>query len=282
MTNETNKCSYFDPQSTKIEFCLFQELESTHTFSLQKNWFHRMEENHLIVVIAEKQTRGIGSHHRFWFSPCNDFHINLVFLSDKILPFSQLAAITACQHLRAFSKEKFNFQLKWPNDIYVSDRKIGGCLTYIRPWNKLFWVTIGVGINFNLDKENIKEIDQPATSLKILSKRNLDFSFSDIYIEIQNFANIFTKNLHWYHRIGAKQFIKDCNDFWLYLNQNIVVFDEDKKAWIEGVFENVTEAGCLILRSLDSNESIQVINGTKLHLSPKQPDTYIDFIENIL
>jgi len=282
MANEINKHSYFDPQSTKIEFCLFQELESTHDFSLQKNWFQRMEENHLIVVIAAKQTRGIGSHNRSWFSPHNDFHINLVFLSEKILPFSQLAAITACQHLKTFTKEKYNFRLKWPNDIYISDQKIGGCLTYIRPWNKLSWVTIGVGINFNLDKEDTEKIDQPVTSLKILLKKNSSFPFSDIYVETQNFASIFTKNLHWYHRIGAKQFIKDCNDFWLYFNQNVVIFDEDKKVWVEGIFENVTENGCLVLRTLDTNESIQVTNGTKLRLSSKQPDNYKNFIENFL
>ena len=279
---ETIDYKYFDPETSQIEFCLFKELDSTHKFALQQTWFDRMVPNRLIVVFAGEQTQGVGTHNRIWRSSGIDFHANLVFLIDKTLPFSLLAAITVCQFLNAFTNEKYFFQLKWPNDVFVNHKKIAGCQSYIRRWNEVHWVTIGIGINFNLNEDIMKEIDQPVTSLKSLYKNREDYSLQELCTCAQDFSDLFLRNLYWYHRVGAKQFFKDCHDYWMYLGDNVNIYDEDKRQWVNGIFENVSEEGCLLLKPLSGDETIRVINGTRMHLANKQPENYKGFIENLL
>ena len=282
MPDANPNIDFFNPQSSQIEVCFFQNLESTHSFAINASWEHRMEKNKLIVIFADKQTHGYGAHNQIWYSPHTDFHINLIFLADKMLPFSQLAAITACQHLKKITGNMFNFQLKWPNDIFIDGKKIGGCLTYIRPWDKGFWITIGIGLNYNLKKEDFKQIPQLATSLNVLLDKKSPYSLQEIHEDIQAFSDFFIRNLHWYNRIGADRFFKSCQEIWLYLNYNVVIFDEDKHVWVEGIFEGITEEGFLILTPMDTYESFHIINGTKLQLAPKQPENYKDFIDNLL
>ena len=273
---------YFDPDTSQIEICLFKELDSTHKFALQQNWRERMSPNHLIVVFAGEQMQGMGSHNRIWRSSGIDFHANLVFLIDKTLPFSLLAAVTVCQFLNNFTREKYTFRLKWPNDIYVKHRKIGGCLSYMRRWDDVYWVTIGIGINFNLSKDTMKEIDQPVISLKTLLNNKGDYSLQDLSVCVQDYADLFWRNLYWYHRVGAKQFFKDCHKYWLYLGDNITIFDEDRQQWLNGVFEDVSNEGCLLLKPLSGGESVRITNGTKIHLTEKQMDKYEGFVDNLL
>ncbi len=282
MVNNSIDYKYFDPETFQVEFCLFKTLDSTHKFALQQTWFDRMEPNHLIVVFAGEQLQGVGSHNRIWRSSGVDFHANLVFLTDKVMPFSQLAAITVCQFLNVFTNEKCVFQLKWPNDIYVNHKKISGCLSYVRRWNEVYWVTIGIGINFNLNEYVIKEIDQPVTSLKILFRNSEDYSLQELSVCARDFADLFMRNLYWYRRVGAKQFFKDCRDYWMYLNDNVNIYDEDRRQWVSGVFEDVSEEGCLLLKPLAGGECIRVMNGTKMHLADKQLDSYKGFIDNLL
>lgn len=273
---------YFDPETSQIEFCLFKELESTHKFALQQTWFDRMEPNRLIVVFAGEQTQGTGSHNRIWRSSGVDFHANLVFLTDKVMPFSLLASITICQFLNTFTNEKYFFQLKWPNDVLVNQKKISGCLSYVRRWNDVYWVTIGIGINFNLSEDIMKEIDQPVTSLKILYKNKENYSLQELCTCAQNYSDLFLRNLYWYLRVGVKQFFKDCRGYWAYLGDTVSIYDEDKGQWVNGIFEDVSEEGCLLLKSLSEEEIIRVVNGTRMHLAGKQPETYEGFVENLL
>jgi BirA family biotin operon repressor/biotin-[acetyl-CoA-carboxylase] ligase len=57
---------------------------------------------------------------------------------------------------------------KWPNDLYVAGRKIGGILCEgqhgAARGND---VVVGVGLNVNMTSEQARAIDQPATSLLI-------------------------------------------------------------------------------------------------------------------
>ena len=54
-------------------------------------------------------------------------------------------------------------QVKWPNDIWLSERKLAGVLIEARPPD---WAVIGVGLNLSVpDEEFPEDLRWPATSL---------------------------------------------------------------------------------------------------------------------
>ena len=255
-TNNTHPSPY------SIEFCHFEELVSTHTFVLQKNWLDRMQENKIYAIFAETQTKGVGSHNRTWLTTGKDFHLNLVFLADKIYPFSQMAALTACQFLGNFTQHKQSFYIKWPNDVCVNNCKIGGCLSHVRNWDKGFWVTIGVGINFNLTQSSCQKIDQPSTSLRILLHNTDPYPANELFAAVQDYSKVFAQNLHWYKQQSNEQFFKDCAPYWALLGEKIELYDEDRKQWCCGILDTIDLNGRLVLKN-DSG-TICILNGTKL------------------
>ena len=260
---ENNVPCKFNPPTEQIEYCFFESLNSTHTFALNQNWYGRLNEKKVIVIFAAQQTEGWGTHQRVWCSSSEDFHVNFVFLWDKALPFSQIAAFTACQFLNRLTENNFRFQLKWPNDVYIEGHKIGGCLSHVRNSNDRIWVTVGIGLNFNLSEEVAKTIDQPATSLKTLLNNTEDYPTSELFKHVQTFSELFVQNLHWYRQAGMEHFFNDALPFWLYHHEKIRVYNEDRKQWWHGTFEAVDAHGALVLKSGEKNLRT-VLNGTQL------------------
>ena len=91
----------------------------------------------------------------------------------KDYPFpnlTQYLSICVCKVLER--KFAINPSIKWPNDILVEGAKISGILAESHMENnKIAGVVLGLGLNVNLKKETLKQIDQNATSIGILTKQ---------------------------------------------------------------------------------------------------------------
>ena len=104
------------------------------------------------LVLADAQSAGRGRMGRSWQSaPGSGIWLTLVErpASDEALGVLALRlALALAPALDALSTERV--QLKWPNDVFVGDRKLAGILVEAR-WRgaRLDWVAIGVGINVN-------------------------------------------------------------------------------------------------------------------------------------
>jgi BirA family transcriptional regulator, biotin operon repressor / biotin---[acetyl-CoA-carboxylase] ligase len=102
------------------------------------------------LVLANAQTAGRGRMGRSWRSePGSGIWLTLVErpASDDALGVLALRlALLLAPALDPFASERV--QLKWPNDLFVGDRKLAGILVEAR-WRgaRLDWVAIGVGIN---------------------------------------------------------------------------------------------------------------------------------------
>lgn len=96
-------------------------------------------------------------------------NISKQFLLNKIIA---LAAADLMAELMGTSIEKQNVKIKWPNDIYVANKKIAGILieNNLRE-NAIQSTIVGIGININQKKfsEGLN-----ATSLAIISNREFD------------------------------------------------------------------------------------------------------------
>uniref|UniRef100_UPI0040560ABF biotin--[acetyl-CoA-carboxylase] ligase n=1 Tax=Candidatus Electronema sp. TaxID=2698783 RepID=UPI0040560ABF len=103
------------------------------------------------AVLADSQSGGRGRGGRQFCSPLGGLYFSLILrpeLESADLPLLTLAAgVGLCRGIsRAVSVQPL---LKWPNDLYLADRKLGGILTESGPLRAGLpeFVVIGVGIN---------------------------------------------------------------------------------------------------------------------------------------
>ena len=104
---------------------------------------------HGTVVLAGEQTAGRGRERREWRSAPGGVWLTLVArdLDSRnigVLPLR--IGIAAAEALEALTSEPIG--LKWPNDLFLGDRKLGGVLAEAR-WRgeQLDWAAVGIGIN---------------------------------------------------------------------------------------------------------------------------------------
>lgn len=125
---------------------------------------------HGTLALAEQQTAGRGRRGRSWVSPAGCSIYMSVLLRPDIEPDQapMLTLVMACavaEGLEALTKQQV--QIKWPNDIIMSGKKLVGILTEMSVQDgKIDYVTVGVGINVNIT-EFPDEIKETATSLCI-------------------------------------------------------------------------------------------------------------------
>lgn len=174
--NEINKIKYFD------------ELPSTHLYVKENQ--DKLENG--TVIIANKQTAGIGTHGRTWYTGSGD-NIAMSTLFKPECDLSSLNNITVdvAQSIKKTIRNLYNIGLniKYPNDLLLNGKKICGILTEINTISgKINYLIISLGFNVNeicFDEETIKI----ATSLK--KEYNKNFNRKEIILKIiQNINNI--------------------------------------------------------------------------------------------
>jgi BirA family biotin operon repressor/biotin-[acetyl-CoA-carboxylase] ligase len=128
------------------------------------------------VFIADRQTDGRGRMGRKWDSP-EGKNIYLSFLLKPKVPPSKAPLLTLVAGEAVFETLfpllpdplKSRFRIKWPNDLYLQDKKVAGILTEAgSSGGEIDWVVVGIGINVNADPSDFSpEVRKIATSLKI-------------------------------------------------------------------------------------------------------------------
>lgn len=116
------------------------------------------------VVTAGVQTAGRGRGGRRWSAPPDGALLYSAILRPLdlrhlLLPIAvPIAVCEACESLASVE-----CKIKWPNDIWLSEHKLGGILIESRPPE---WAVIGVGVNVSIPEEEFPEdLRWPATSL---------------------------------------------------------------------------------------------------------------------
>ncbi|MBD2039121.1 biotin--[acetyl-CoA-carboxylase] ligase [Microcoleus sp. FACHB-672] len=102
------------------------------------------------VAIASQQTAGRGQWGRQWQSQPGGLYLSLAI--EPRLPASHSAQLTLCSAwgiAAALREWGIPVSLKWPNDLILAERKLGGILTETRVHQgKIAKAVVGVGINW--------------------------------------------------------------------------------------------------------------------------------------
>ncbi len=154
-------------------FNVLDKVDSTNNYAMGK--VHAGLAKSGMAWFATEQTIGKGQRGKNWESkPGENITMSVVFEPLRSFwphPFLFNALIT--NTCRAFLSKLIDaeIKIKWPNDLYINDRKAGGILienVYMgQSWN---WAVVGVGINCN-QLDFSEDIKNPVSLTTITGKK---------------------------------------------------------------------------------------------------------------
>ncbi|YAI82317.1 MAG: biotin--[acetyl-CoA-carboxylase] ligase [cyanobacterium endosymbiont of Rhopalodia sterrenbergii] len=142
---QLSSTSYF---LRKNLYC-FKKISSTNEIIWE---FLDLENNNIpVVVIASEQTAGRGQWGRIWQSPPGGLYLSVAITPHILVKDAfHLTLLSAWGIANLLQKHQISVKLKWPNDLILEGRKLGGIKTEIRARNGyITYAVIGVGINWS-------------------------------------------------------------------------------------------------------------------------------------
>ncbi len=155
----------------------FDSLNSTNETLGQLS--KKIELQNGFYITADYQTSGNCQNNDKWDSNPKENLLISIFLNldlniENSFMLNQLASLAVLDTLSNFLDQKI--EIKWPNDVYVDNKKISGILiNNMVKGGIINSSVIGIGINVNQTNFNQKYI---ATSMKLLNKK--DFELNEI------------------------------------------------------------------------------------------------------
>ncbi len=140
----------------KFEFLQLSKTDSTN------NHIKKIKQDSTeYIVLAEQQTGGKGRLGRTFVSEKGGLYLSISYTPkkditpEKTLHYTALAAIAVKRVLTKLTDERFEFDIKWPNDIYLNGKKVCGILTESVHLGEMFYTIFGIGINLtnNISKD---------------------------------------------------------------------------------------------------------------------------------
>jgi BirA family biotin operon repressor/biotin-[acetyl-CoA-carboxylase] ligase len=132
------------------------------------------------TVVAREQLAGRGRLGRVWHSPAaGNLYLSLIHRSA--LPADALSGITldaAIAIADVLDTAGLTVGLKWPNDLMVDERKLGGILTELVVEDGAATVIVGLGLNVNATVDDFPaELLGVATSMALEMGENQDLEW---------------------------------------------------------------------------------------------------------
>lgn len=229
----------------------FEKAESSNTLALELANSNNVPEFSIIWV--GHQTRGRGQSNRKWLS---HRHKNITmttivypsFLSvEQWFYLSKISALATHELISSFCQNVF---IKWPNDIYVNNKKISGILIENRiQQQNIKTSVVGVGINVNQQRFP-KNVPNP-TSLYIETEHE-----HDLKSLIVQWQQCFIRYYEW---LKEKKFteIDERYHQYLYMKNQTIRLKIKNEGIIAGKVIEVTSIGQL---KIESNQQTRLLN----------------------
>ena len=236
------------------EIAYYQRLESTNLESWEL--IDEKSASHGMIVITDNQTNGKGRRGNNWFmSPSKGLAMSIVLIKPMKIEDAELIPLVAgVAMVKALQNRGMNPKLKWPNDIFIEDKKCGGILCESRVSNNLInAMVVGIGLNVNeTDNDFPKEIRPDASSIFINTGNTIQ---RELVCAI--FTTYFERVLH-----DLKSVVTSWSDYCFHLNREVSF--SHKKTKYSGIFKGLNEKGHAIL---DINGKIETFGSINFNTS---------------
>ena len=218
--------------------------------------------NKVKICLAEFQTQGRGRGKREWLSPfssgiCCSVYTQL-HLKSAPLGLSVFMGVQLVNLLKSIGF--IGLQLKWPNDIFFNDHKLGGILIELsQNKNSDLIVNFGLGINYSLPNEfrHIDGTSNKPIDLKRVKNGNL-LSRSEITAQILKTIII---GIHDFTPDSVKEIRDHWNELDYFYDQNISVKSDNEI--IHGYNRGIDIDGSLLLEQ--GSNLRKIISGHIVH-----------------
>jgi BirA family transcriptional regulator, biotin operon repressor / biotin---[acetyl-CoA-carboxylase] ligase len=239
--NERMILSNMEKKSAIARLIFLPQVDSTNNYAMNL-LKHGWKSNHTVVWTGE-QLSGRGQRGNSWFSsPGNNLTFSMIaFLSQ--LPAWQSFAISMASALAVdefVSKHCSNVSIKWPNDIYIGNRKVAGILIENTLERDIVRASvIGIGINLN---QTDFPVDLPnPVSVRQCTGKDLDIR--------QSLDEIYTRMMHWFSGFDPGK-INQLREAYI---KHLLGFGRpqifrDEKGNFSATIDGVEESGELILK----------------------------------
>jgi BirA family biotin operon repressor/biotin-[acetyl-CoA-carboxylase] ligase len=209
------------------------------------------------IVLTEEQTAGKGRMDRRWLSPA---YKNLLFsvllrpgLSvDKVFTLTMILGLAIIGEIKA--KNRLDVMIKWPNDLCINQKKVGGILTEFSIRDKrLEYVILGLGLNVNWMPEKGDGLIYPATSILVESGRMISRN--------RLFSGILKRFEGYYQEVLSGKdgrLYKRWNHLSAVIGRDVEIISQDNI--ITGKVLKIDRQGALILKD-DQGEERRILSG---------------------
>ena len=208
------------------------------------------------LVITDNQRKGKGRRENQWFSsPGKNLTFSFLLISElpieRIGKIPLLIGIAICESLTEVYN--LNCKLKWPNDILLNNKKIGGILIESKVIEDKYHLCVGIGINVNADI-SLFPIELKNTSTALISELGKPIQREPLLATILNkFENYLSNRFY------------PINENWLKYcahKNSIVNFHYGEKD-ISGKFIGINESG---FAQIEIEDEIETFPGGELIL----------------
>jgi BirA family biotin operon repressor/biotin-[acetyl-CoA-carboxylase] ligase len=167
-----------------------EQVNSTHTYLKELI----LENGYLepICIISDYQTHGIGSRGNSWTGVKGNLFFSFVMRKDLFpldLPLQSVSIYVSFILKKILKDLDSKIWLKWPNDFYIEDKKIGGTITTVS--KDLIYCGIGLNllsVSADFGKLDIKiDVDTLMKSYFIDIEQKISWKqiFSDFRVDFQ-------------------------------------------------------------------------------------------------
>jgi BirA family biotin operon repressor/biotin-[acetyl-CoA-carboxylase] ligase len=198
------------------------------------------------VVIAEEQTEGRGTKGRVWFSEkAMGLYISVI-LRPRKRDLSLLPLVAGLAVRDVLSEmEDLPVELKWPNDLVCSGKKLGGILCEASfLGNEISHAILGFGLNVYHNRRDFPDdFRSQATSLKILLKKDVDIEalLAKLWKILDDWYGFFLEG-------KEVQIVRAFEEFSVYSEGETLAVSTEKKR-ITGEYMGIDTRGRLLLRT---------------------------------
>ncbi|HLQ84614.1 MAG TPA: biotin--[acetyl-CoA-carboxylase] ligase [Salinisphaeraceae bacterium] len=160
---------------------MLEHIEVLAAVDSTNSWLLRTGGTGARACFAEQQTAGRGRRQRPWISPrASNLYFSVGYAlappQPALATLSLAIGVAVAEQLHALGAGAVG--LKWPNDVFIDDAKLGGILTEVGATSAArIRVVVGIGLNVSMTSTQAAGVSQPWTRLadhvRILPARNV-------------------------------------------------------------------------------------------------------------